>query len=572
MNKKRLHLGLWIAGLLVTIGISTVYLSNTLLKTDSTTSATTVPAAPTGLAASYSTENLGQPEVRLTVTDNATNETYYQLYWHLSGTAWPTTAPKDTYNTSTWSQPANVGRIQIFAPSVGGTYEYQLQACNSAGCSYSNIALINVPGTTASTTNTTVQTTPTTTPNVCTLDFKLKDNKTTYNAGAVPEDYVNYSYICLPAGTTAASVTIQLTKPDGTSTQYNSASGGNLGSYLQQMGFSTSNLTNGSYILKACLNNTSCGPGSIYSQPFTIVGGTTTQTPTQSVNPNSTPTTTNTTQNQNPDATANTTQNQNTNTSSTPTATATPTTTATPTATTTYPTWTTTTTTTNTPSTSTTTTPPTATSHYTQTVPTWSTTPTQPNQPQTQQISSYLSDAKCTRYLNNKKSILNSNARTIRDLSQKMKSAPKNYVNTNAITALLENANNVINDTKKLLPSKDCSQNTQLLISEKQDTINSSLQDLSDYNNNEIQHFKTYSQCKSTLTNRTKRIKSLMKKEKNQESKSSFQDTIDEITQMLQEFAQDASNANFPDVNDQCKNYIKALDDDINFYLKTNKP
>lgn len=229
-----------------------------------------LPAAPSGLTATYSTENMGQREVRLTVTDNASNETYNQLYWRLSGTAWPSTAPKDTYSTaaSTWTQPVNVGGIQIFAPTTAGTYEYQLWACNTAGCSSSNIASVVVPGTT-----------PATSSGCTSLDFKLTDNKTSYTGS----DFVNYSYICIPAGTSATSVTIQLQKPDGTSTTYNS--GSNIGSVLQQMGFSTSNLTAGSYILKACLNSATCAAGSVYSAPFTLTGGTTTTTTTTTAGP-----------------------------------------------------------------------------------------------------------------------------------------------------------------------------------------------------------------------------------------------------------------------------------------------
>ncbi|MFA6521515.1 MAG: hypothetical protein WCT53_03980 [Candidatus Gracilibacteria bacterium] len=127
------------------------------------TSATSaVPAAPTNLTAVYSTANLGQREVVLTVTDNAANETYHQLYWRLYGTSWPSTAPRDTYNSYTWTQPSNVGRMQMGAPTAAGTYEYKLQACNAAGCSTSNVASVVVPGT--SSTNNNNNTTTTTAP------------------------------------------------------------------------------------------------------------------------------------------------------------------------------------------------------------------------------------------------------------------------------------------------------------------------------------------------------------------------------------------------------------------------
>lgn len=103
------------------------------------------PAAPTALTAVYSTVPNG-PEVQLTVTDNANNETEYRAYWHLVGTAWPSTF--NPTGTSTWSLSANLGRAQLMVPTPGGVYEYQLQACNSTGCSYSNIVSVNVPGST----------------------------------------------------------------------------------------------------------------------------------------------------------------------------------------------------------------------------------------------------------------------------------------------------------------------------------------------------------------------------------------------------------------------------------------
>jgi hypothetical protein len=304
-----------------------------------------IPAAPTIATAVYSTENLGQREVVLTVTANAANATYNQLYWHLSGTAWPATAPKDTYSisSSTWSQPVNVGRIQIFAPTVGGTYEYKLQACNASGCSSSNVISVTVPGTTATGTTTTtttnqsnwvnhtwtfsdrstqtsyilnrtdseyvnyiasidtqcrttarpatltwmtgagddsstnwrnfgipvcsgsgiVTTVPPPTSTSCSLNLSFTNGKTSYARG----EFVNYTYACSPAGTRALNATIQVVKPDGTATTYNSATNIDTSS----MGFDTVNLTAGTYTLRVCVDpNCTSTTSSMSSLQFTV--------------------------------------------------------------------------------------------------------------------------------------------------------------------------------------------------------------------------------------------------------------------------------------------------------------
>ncbi|MBI5753612.1 hypothetical protein HZA40_00520 [Candidatus Peregrinibacteria bacterium] len=99
-----------------------------------------------------------------------------------------------------------------------------------------------------------------------TLNFKLAETKTSYVVG----DMVNYSYICAD-GTNTSSVSIVLHKPDNTDTTY--VTGTNVGSTLQQMGFSTSNLAAGSYTLKAVLSN-----GTTYPLPFTVTAATSTTT------------------------------------------------------------------------------------------------------------------------------------------------------------------------------------------------------------------------------------------------------------------------------------------------------
>jgi hypothetical protein len=102
--------------------------------------------------------------------------------------------------------------------------------------------------------------TSTSTPSQCTgLNLTLNDGKTTYSVG----EFVNYTYTCTPGGH-AAYVAIQVVKPDGTATTYNYST--NIDT--STMGFSTSNLTPGNYILRACFNET-CSPVTA-SVSFTI--------------------------------------------------------------------------------------------------------------------------------------------------------------------------------------------------------------------------------------------------------------------------------------------------------------
>lgn len=104
--------------------------------------------------------------------------------------------------------------------------------------------------------------------NVCSsLTLVLTDNKTSYSGS----DMVNYRYTCVPAGTRAQSVTVQVVKPDGTATTYNTGTNADTAS----MGFSVSNLAAGNYTLRACLNSAACAPGSVYSVPFTVGSGNT---------------------------------------------------------------------------------------------------------------------------------------------------------------------------------------------------------------------------------------------------------------------------------------------------------
>lgn len=608
--KNSPRLWLWITGALASLGISTILISATFLQANSITSATTIPAVPTEFTAIYSTIPNG-PEIQMRVTDNANNETEYRLYWHASGTAWPTNF--QTTGTSTWSFPANTGGMQIAAPAMSGTYEYQVQACNSTGCSSSSIVFVNVPNTTVPNALSDLRLDPSPslstiflkwndnasnedriyvdrkfisdtnyagslhwaelssnatsfsdtnvvpgqhydyrvqacnnlgcsayaslsnviTSSVCTsLAFNLMDNKTTYNVG----DNVNYAYSCVPAGTRSTSITIQVLKPDGTATTYNSSTNG--GAVLQQMGFSTSNLANGLHILRACLNDTSCGAGSIYSIPFTIVGAVTTSTVKQTPAP---------VPSANPSSTFVPFPIQNWNSTSQNAATV----------------------------------PGTTTFPQNQTTVPGTTIPQNPTIPQTvqipattpqvQSILSALSGSKCTRYLNSAKSTLDSNERILKNIKLGMRGAPENYVNFDAVTSLLANADGTLAQAKDLIKKRVCSQLNLESLRDRQDDINDTLQSLYSYHKDELQYFSAYTQCKSTLANRTRRINTLIKKERNKETKLSLQEAISEITQKSQKFAQDASNGYFPEVNNQCKDYTKGLDDDINFYLRTGK-
>ena len=84
---------------------------------------------------------------------------------------------------------------------------------------------------------------------------------------------VTYTYNCTPSGT-ASYVEIQVVKPDGSATTYNSASGS---ISTNTLGFGTSNLVAGSYTLRACF---SAGCSSVTaSLPFTVAAAST-PTPT----------------------------------------------------------------------------------------------------------------------------------------------------------------------------------------------------------------------------------------------------------------------------------------------------
>ncbi|MEK9132130.1 MAG: LamG-like jellyroll fold domain-containing protein [Patescibacteria group bacterium] len=92
----------------------------------------------------------------------------------------------------------------------------------------------------------------------CTLT--LNDGRTSYPTDA--NTYVNYTYTC----SSPTTVAVQVVKPDGIATTYNTAT--NIST--SAMGFGTSNLTAGNYTLRICVNDTACSPSSLVSVPFTI--------------------------------------------------------------------------------------------------------------------------------------------------------------------------------------------------------------------------------------------------------------------------------------------------------------
>ena len=129
----------------------------------------------------------------------------------------------------------------------GITYSYAVAAYDAAG----NISA----QATAAVTTPTVQAQTT-----CSgLNLTFQNNKTSYVIG----ETVTYTYTCTPGGS-ASYVEIQVLKPDGIATKYNSASSISTAT----LGFGTSNLVAGNYTLRACFT-VGCS-SVIASLPFTI--------------------------------------------------------------------------------------------------------------------------------------------------------------------------------------------------------------------------------------------------------------------------------------------------------------
>lgn len=157
-----------------------------------------------------------------------------------------------------WAQlPANTTTFTDTNVVAGQHYDYRVQACNSAGCSMTSRSdVVTAPET----------------PTCTSLSFALVNSKTSYTIG----ESVNYSYGCLPAGTSAASITVQSTRNDGTvlwSSTFYSNSENHVGSTLQLREYSTSGLSVGAHTLRACLNSPACTTG-INSIQFMVVAAT----------------------------------------------------------------------------------------------------------------------------------------------------------------------------------------------------------------------------------------------------------------------------------------------------------
>ncbi|MEK7544599.1 MAG: hypothetical protein AAB551_00540 [Patescibacteria group bacterium] len=256
-RKKQVRFQLFVAGMLVVFGISgavaqtnlsALFADTTSTTTGSSGSAPTIPNPPQDLRFDVSpTSNT----IFLKWTDASSNEDKFYIDRKL-------TADANYAGTLHWAEvTSNVTNFSDTNTTAGQRYDYRIQACNAQGCS-AYASLLNVV-----------------IPNACmSLSLTLTDNK---NSSYVVGDMVNYAYNCSPEGASATSITIQVVKPDGTATTY--VTGNNVGAVVQKMGFSTSNLTAGSYVLRACLNDTSCSAGSTYPVSFTVTAPATSTTP-----------------------------------------------------------------------------------------------------------------------------------------------------------------------------------------------------------------------------------------------------------------------------------------------------
>ncbi|NVN96915.1 hypothetical protein HXX01_01575 [Candidatus Nomurabacteria bacterium] len=163
--------------------------------------------------------------------------------------------------------PSISGLISFYTDSavtVGTSYDYRIQSCILGLCSpYISLEKI-YPATTSSGAGAGAGAGGGST---CTgLNLVLNDGKTIYKVG----DMVNYTWTCVPAGSTG-TVSMWLNKPDGTMVNYNTGTGSN----TQTMGFSTSNLVPGQYVLKACLGTNCTTAGTtITTQMFNVVSAT----------------------------------------------------------------------------------------------------------------------------------------------------------------------------------------------------------------------------------------------------------------------------------------------------------
>lgn len=144
--------------------------------------------------------------------------------------------------------PANGSASSTINCTIGssvtpGSYTYTVNATSPTGTGSIPLTLAVSASTTAAS---------------CT-GFTLTTDKSTYAKG----DMVNYVYTCNPAGT-RGNATVQVVKPDGIATTYNSGTNIDTAS----LGFSTSNLTAGSYTLRVCTSS-DCTSG-MTSMNFTV--------------------------------------------------------------------------------------------------------------------------------------------------------------------------------------------------------------------------------------------------------------------------------------------------------------
>ena len=205
------------------------------------------------VAADFAATGTGVPFGQATMTVQIAQDTSFATAWVRPSSTGSVTAIGSTVNSYIDNLPAT-GTFYFRTKMVLGTQE---SAWSSSP----------YPSFTVCATGKTWNGTSCITPTVatCALDIKLNDGKTSYTKSQ--SEFVNYTYWCIPAGTKAASVTVQVVKPDGTATTYNS--GTNIDTAT--MGFSTSNLDAGNYTLRACLSST-CTTG-VASVNFIVAMG-----------------------------------------------------------------------------------------------------------------------------------------------------------------------------------------------------------------------------------------------------------------------------------------------------------
>ncbi|MDO8496202.1 MAG: peptidoglycan-binding protein [bacterium] len=212
--------------------------------TPAVTSDTTQPSTPTGLSVTV----ISSSQINLSwnaSTDNVGVEGY-KIY--RNGAIW--------YQVTKSNYVSSLTAYSSTGLSPNTSYSYYIKAFDSAG----NL----------SSSSDTVSATTQSGASTCSgLNLTFQGGKSSYVIG----ETITYTYSCTPSGT-ASYVEIQVVKPDGSATTYNSASGS---ISTNTLGFGTSNLVAGSYTLRACF---SVGCSSVTaSSPFTVAAAST-PTPT----------------------------------------------------------------------------------------------------------------------------------------------------------------------------------------------------------------------------------------------------------------------------------------------------